>query len=191
MEIKYLDDKVVLLRGKSESVLVNPSEDFLLKDKGKSRVVLFTSEDKGRADLKDDKVFINGVGEYEIGGVEIIGFGGNNGNTLYRVNIDGFKVVVIGALKEELSDKKLEKLEECDVLIVLLDEFALDHKVFKDWTKKWGANYLIPISEDKNLLNKLLDSFDEEGLEAVPSLKLEKQEDLPDGLEVKLLCKNK
>jgi hypothetical protein len=170
---------------------VNPSEDFLLKDKGKSRVVLFTSEDKGRADLKDDKVFINGVGEYEIGGVEIIGFGGNNGNTLYRVNIDGFKVVVIGALKEELSDKKLEKLEECDVLIVLLDEFALDHKVFKDWTKKWGANYLIPISEDKNLLNKLLDSFDEEGLEAVPSLKLEKQEDLPDGLEVKLLCKNK
>lgn len=191
MEIKYLGESQVLLKGKSESVLVNPGKNVLLQDKGKSRVVLYTSEDKGRADLEDGKVFINGGGEYEVGGVEVFGFSSGQTDTFYRVNLDGFKLGIFGAVKEELTEKKVDKFEECDVLIISLDEFGLDYKILKSWAKKWGFNYLIPISEDKTVLEKFLDEFDEEGLEANLSLKLDKQEDLPDGLEIKLLCRNK
>ena len=100
--------------------------------------------------------------------------------------IDDFKVVVIGKLEQELSDKKIERVDEADILIVSLSE-NMDYKMFKDLAKKWGVNYLIPTSENKEILNKFLDDADTEGLEAVESLKLEKLDDLPDGLEVKLL----
>jgi hypothetical protein len=187
MEIKYLGDKVVLLKGKNESVLVNPSGDFLLKNKSNSRVFLFTNEDKGRSGLEGDKILINSAGEYEIGGVEINGFDGKDGNTVYKVNIDGFKMTIIGRLLQELNEKIIDRIEETDVLIVLSEESGLDYKVFKSLAKKWGANYLIPVSDDKKILDDFLDKADAEGLEPSMSLKLEKQEDLPEGLEVKLL----
>ena len=186
MEIKYLGEKTVLLKGKSESVLINPSDDFLSKDKSGARVILYTSEEGSRADLENEKILINGAGEYEIGGVEIIGFNVEDGDAVYKVNIDSFKVVIIGRLHQELSDKKVDKIEETDVLMVS-PEAGLDYKVFKDWAKKWGANYLVPVSDDEKVVNKFLDDADAEGLEASTSLKLDKKEDLPDGLEVKLL----
>lgn len=187
MEIKYLGEKTVLLKGKSESVLINPSDEFLANDKNGSRVILYTTEEGTRADLENEKILINGAGEYEIGGVEIVGFNVDGGDAIYRVNIDGFKIVVIGRLHEELSEKKIDKIEETDVLMVSPEAVGLDYKVFKAWAKKWGANYLIPVSDDKDVVDKFLDDADAEGLEASASLKLDKKEDLPDGLEVKLL----
>jgi hypothetical protein len=187
MEIKYLGEKIVLLKGKNESVLVNPSDDFLSKNKSNSRVFLFINEDKGRSGLEGDKILINSAGEYEIGGVEINGFDGRDGNTVYKVSVDGFKVTIIGRLLQELNEKIIDRIEETDVLIVLSEESNLDYKVFKSLAKKWGANYLIPVSDNKKILDAFLDEADAEGLEPSVSLKLEKQEDLPEGLEVKLL----
>ena len=187
MEIKYLGDKVVLLKGKNESVLINPSDDFLSKNKSNSRVILFTNEDKGRSGLEGDKVLINGAGEYEIGGMEINGFDSKDGNTVYKVNVDGFKVTIVGKFLQELNEKIIDRIEETDVLIVSPEESSLNYKVFKSLAKKLGANYLIPISDDKKTLDEFLDEADAEGLEPSVSLKLEKKEDLPEGLEVKLL----
>lgn len=187
MEIKYLGEKVVLLKGRNESVLINPSDEFLTKDKSGARVILYTSEEGTRADLENEKILINGAGEYEIGGVEIVGFNVEDGDAVYRINIDGFKVVIMGRLHQELSEKRIDKIEETDVLMVSPEEVGLDYSVFKAWAKKWGANYLIPISDDKSVVEKFLDDADAEGLEASVSLKLDKKEDLPDGLEVKLL----
>ncbi len=45
MEIKLIDNYSALLKGKKESVLINPSEEYLKKDKSKSRIVIFTSKD--------------------------------------------------------------------------------------------------------------------------------------------------
>ena len=186
MEIKYLGGKTIFLKGKKESILVDPGESFFENSKFAARAVLYTSEDERSADLVGDRILMNGAGEYEIGGLEIIGVNGEDGNTLYKMVIDDFKVVVIGKLEQELSDKKIERVDEADILIVSLSE-NMDYKMFKDLAKKWGVNYLIPISENKEVLNKFLDDADTEGLEAVESLKLEKLDDLPDGLEVKLL----
>jgi hypothetical protein len=186
MEIKYLGGKTVFLKGKKESVLVSPDDG--LGNKNGARVIIYTNENDGRSHLDENRVFINGPGEYEVGGVEVSGVNGEDGNTVYRLVIDGFKVAVVGGLKQELGEKKIEKIEETDVLIVYPEVGSLiGYKMSKELAKKWGANYLIPISDNAEILSKFLDDADNEGLEAFGSLKIEKVEDLPDGLEVKLL----
>jgi hypothetical protein len=186
MEIKYLGGKTIFLKGKKESVLVDPNEEILANTKFGARVVLYTSE--GKADLDGERVLMSGSGEYEIGGVEVTGVNGEDGNTVYKLVIDGFKVIVVGRLDQELNAKRIEKIDSADILLVSPEiGDKVGYKLFKDWAKKWGVNYLMPISEDKSLLDQFLDEADTEGLEADEYLKIEKIDDLPDGLEVRLL----
>lgn len=185
MEIKLLNKTTVYIKGKKEGILVNPTGDG---DKNLARVVIFTNEDLGKAALEGDKVLINGAGEYEISGVEINGINGEDGNTIYKIGIDGFNLVIIGSLKQGLSEKRIDRVDEADILVVptLIGE-SPSFKLVKDWSKKWGVNYLIPISNEEELMKQFLDAADEEGLEESESLKLDKVDDLPDGLEIKLL----
>ena len=188
MEIKYLGEKVIFLKGKKEAVLVDPSKGLIGDSKFGARAIIYTHEEGERSDLLGDKVVINGPGEYEIGGIEINGVNGEDGNTVYKLVIDGFKVVVMGELKQELSEKRVEKIEEADILLTSPKiNGGVNYKMLKDLSKKWGVNYLIPITSDVESLKTFSDEADIEGLEAVESLKLEKVDDLPDGLEVKLL----
>lgn len=186
MEIKLLNKKTICIRGKKESILVNPvGED---KEKNGARIVIFTQENWGRADLDGDKVLINGPGEYEIAGVEVNGVNGEDGNTIYKIGLDGFKLVIMGELGQGLNEKRIEKIDEADVLIAptIIGE-SQSFKLVKEWAKKWGANYLVPMSESEVNMRAFLDAADEEGLEEAESLKLEKVDDLPDGMEIKLL----
>ena len=186
MEIKFLNKRTVVIKGKKESVLVNPLPENL--DKVSARLVIFTNENFGRADLVNDQVLVNGPGEYEVNGIEVNGINADDGNTVYKLGIDGFRVVVTGQLTQELSEKRVEKVDAADVLITstVLGE-GQSFKMAKEWSKKWGVNYLIPMSENEVNMKAFLDAADEEGLEEVESLKLEKIDDLPDGLEIKLL----
>lgn len=190
MEIKLLNDYTVFLKGKKECVLINPSEKELIDNKNDCRILMFTSGEFANADLDNEKIIIRGAGEYEIGGVEINGINGEDGNTVYRIVIDGFTLVIIGKIQHELTSKRVEKIDSTDILLtsVKIGENS-SYKLVKEWAKKWGANYLIPLIDNEESLKVFLDVADEEGLEKVDSLKLDKTDDLPDGLEIKLLKK--
>lgn len=187
MEIRALGNYSALIKGKKENILINPSEDFLGRDKGNSRILLFTADEFDGVGLMENKVLIRGAGEYEIGGVEILGLDVDSKNTIYSISVDGISVLVLGRLAESLSDKKIERLEGIDVLLAptSLGEKP-SSKLIKDWAKKWGVNYLIPMGDNEGMLSKFLDDFDDENLEPVEFLKVEK-ENLPEGLELKLL----
>lgn len=187
MEIKIIDNYSALLKGKKESVLINPSEDYLKKDKGKSRILIFTGDEFNGIGFLNNGVLIKGAGEYEIGGVEVVGVDIKNNQTIYTIYIDGVLVLVLGKLKEELSEKEINSINGVDVLLTPINFGEnLSYKLVKNWSTKWGVNYLIPMGEDKEMLKKFLDASDEEGLEGMESLKVEKEE-LPEGLELKLL----
>ncbi len=186
MEIKFVNQKTFYIKGKKETVLVNPTNED--KEKIASRVIIFTNENLGGHDLEGDKVLINGPGEYEVNGVEVNGINGEDGNTVYKIGIDGFTLVIMGGLKQELTDKRVEKIDEADILIAptVIGENP-SFKLVKEWSKKWGVNYLVPISEREVDMKAFLDAADNEGLEESDLLKVEKLDDLPDGLEIKLL----
>ncbi len=192
MEIKFLSNSTIFIKGKKESVLIDPSEKDLLENKSASRIIVYTSGDFNDVDiLNNQKIIIKGGGEYEIGGVEITGVNGEDGNTVYRIVVDSFILVILGKISQELTPKRIEKIDSTDILLAPTRiGNNCSFKLVLGWAKKWGANYLIPIVENEDSLNKFLDDADEEGLEKVDSLKLEKQEELPDGLEIKLLKNN-
>lgn len=191
MEIKILENQSVYLKGKKENVLINPAKEVRNDSKYPSRIFLFTSEKYDGMGFDGNKILIRAPGEYEVGGVEINGYNSGNDNTLYILYIDGIKLVFLGDLEETLSDKRIEKIDSADVLIspVLIKD-STSGKLVLDWAKKWGVNYLIPVGYDQNkdALDKFLDQADQEGLEAIESLKVDK-DDLPDGLELKVLKK--
>lgn len=192
MEIKLLNDSTIFIKGKKENVLIDPTETEINENKNSSRIIIYTSGDFNDGSLiNNEKIIIKGGGEYEIGGVEIMGVNGEDGNTVYRIVVDGIIMVILGKIFQELTPKRIEKIDSTDILLVptkIGDNCSF--KLTKEWAKKWGANYLIPVGGDSDSLKKFLDEADEEGLEKVDSLKLEKQDELPDGLEIKLLKNN-
>ncbi|MDD2483358.1 MAG: MBL fold metallo-hydrolase [Candidatus Shapirobacteria bacterium] len=192
MEIKILENQSVYLKGKKENVLINPAKEVRNDNKYSSRIFLFTAEKYDGMGFEGEKILIRAPGEYEVGGVEINGYNSGNDNTLFVIHIDGIKVVFLGDLEETLSDKRIEKIDSADVLLapVLIKDSA-SGKLVLDWAKKWGVNYLVPMGyddENKKDLDKFLDQADQEGLEAIECLKVDK-DDLPDGLELKVLKK--
>ena len=187
MEIRLINNHSVVIKGKKESLLLNPSPETVKSNKFNSRVILVTEKDFDKFGLDGEKVIIKGAGEYEVGGIEVLGIGSKE-QTLYVVNVDGVNIGIIGNLIEELSDKKIERVDEVDVLIISLGNMA--NKTILQWAKKWGANYLVPMNYDgeEAVLKTFLDNADREGLEPVEVLKVEK-EALPEGMEIVVLKK--
>jgi hypothetical protein len=187
MEVKQLSDKCIWIKGKKEGILIDPDEESYKKDKGASRIIVYNDHRKTELSTDTKKVVLNGVGEYEVGGVEITGISGGNGDVVYMIVVDGVKVGVIGGLQEPLNDKKIDKVESLDVLVYHLNE-KIASKTILEWAKKWGVNYLVPINyaSQEKLAKEMLDLTDREGLEPMDSLKIEK-DSLPDGLEIVIL----
>lgn len=182
----YLGKNGLLLKSKGENVLVDVEDKNELKYK--SRVVIYTKGSFDGSDLKDEpeRVNIRGAGEYEVGGMGIIGVSGGEDRTVYRLEIDGVVVGILGDFTQPLSDKKVERLEGIDILVVSVNQ---NMKLMLSWAKKWGVNYLIPVGyeEGDGKLKAFLDLVDREDLEAVPNLKVDKT-NLPEGMEVVVLC---
>lgn len=178
MEIKFFGSRAVLLKGKKEGVLVDPTSN--LTGNGQTRSVIFTDPSGDFLGLGTDKVVIKGPGEYEIGGVEINGL-----DRFWMVNIDG---VLVGILGQGADEKVVDGVDGVDVLIA---DVKIESKVIVAIAKKLGVNYLVPINfdgKDENLV-KLLDQVDEEELEFSDELRVDK-DNLPEGMEVVLLKKS-
>jgi L-ascorbate metabolism protein UlaG (beta-lactamase superfamily) len=66
----------------------------------------------------DESPFIiNGPGEYEIKGVNILGIADAE-NTLYNIEIDGIKVSHLGFLNKDLDNGKMALINEPDVVLI-------------------------------------------------------------------------
>jgi hypothetical protein len=188
MEIKLVDQKTVLIKGKKESVLINPSEEILSKQN--SRIIVYSHLENKTVKPVSDKIAVAGPGEYEIGGVEINGFSDGSGGTFYSIKVDGFVIGLVDKLGEELSDKKIEKIDGIDVFIFdVSNESSVGSKSMVQLAKKWGANYLLPVGAtgEEDYFVKFMDEADCEGKEAIDVLKLVDKENLPDGMEVVIL----
>lgn len=95
MEIKLVDPKTL---------------DF----KGKNASLTFKTDTSGVGKFNTEAVEIKGPGEYEIMGIQIQGFS-TDGNTNYRIRMDGINSVVICG---KVNARQEEALSDIDVLLI-------------------------------------------------------------------------
>lgn len=143
MDIYYLGHSAFKLQGKNASILTDPTESSVtgLKFPKISADIVTVSHtqhsDHKSVDLVSDvKKVISGPGEYEIGGISVIGIssfhddkkGALRGkNTLYVIEIDGLRVVHLGDLGHTLAEKTLSQMGDIDVLIIPVGgDFTID-----------------------------------------------------------------
>lgn len=116
MEINYLGGKSFKLKNKSVTLLIDP-----ISGKEKGDVVIYSSENmlgQTIASVTRNEVFeVSSEGEYEIGGVGIIA-DKFDGHRVSYIFMDGIRVGHLLVSGEKLSDKQVEKLNDCDVILV-------------------------------------------------------------------------
>jgi len=130
MEIKYFGHSFFRLKGKEMVLMTNPFETSLgLKIPPQAAdMVLSSSPIKIELNkiinktVSREKLFvIDSPGEYEVGGVFVLGTAGEK-TTFYVITMDGLRLVFLGGLSGKLSDKQIEEIDGVDILFVPVGE---------------------------------------------------------------------
>lgn len=180
MEISLYGSKSLYVKGKNVKVWLDPRKEDVNME---AKIIFFDKALDNFLGLDTgEKLAIWGPGEYEASGVEI--YCAKVGNGLMAVmQLDDVKLGWISTNKIELTDKKRERLAECDVLMV--KNYGQVKEVW-DLAKSMGINYLILTNLGDDDKKKLLDVADMEETAISEILKLEKST-LPEVMEVVIL----
>lgn len=122
MEITYLGESCVRLRGRETQVLVDPPEGHLPGLSKTSPDLIVRTE--GRTDPEalrpgeGRSQQVAGPGEFEVRGVTVHGIDAGGGRTLVRIEIDDVAVVSLGRLDRQLTEEEVDALGHVDVLVV-------------------------------------------------------------------------
>lgn len=153
------------------------------------------------------RLVIDGPGEYEIGGVHVLGIptfhdeakGSERGfNTMYLLEVDGFNILHCGDLGHELEKDMLEKLEEVDVLMIPVGGvYTIDAEKAAKVISTLEPSLVIPMHyrlEGSKLpqidgLDKFLEEMGLEGdhVKEFDKLKLSTRSDLPSETQIVVL----
>ena len=147
---------------------------------------------------------IEGPGEYEISGVNIVGIASfhddKNGeergeNTSYQILIDGVSIVHLGDLgQKKLTQTQIEAISTCDVLMIPVGGvYTIEAKDAPDIIASLEAKIVVPMHYKINGLkfelapvSDFMKVMGKENIEAVPKLSVAADK-LPEELEVALL----
>lgn len=185
MDIRYHGKESITIKNKGLEILVGAT--FPLSKKTSQRLLIANPScgEIGFGSIDEDKVLVNGPGDYEIGGVDINGFVYGDKSIFYSVVVDGYRVGIV--FEDGAIEKVSDKVDNLDVLIVLNPLVGVEKKLVS-MAKKSGANFLILVG-DKGDYKEVLDAFDREDIEAIGKFSLKEGEELVEGMEVVLLSK--
>jgi len=126
MEIKYFGHSFFRLKGKEMVLVTNPFDASLgLKVPPQAAdIVLSSSPIKIELNkiinktVSREKLFvIDSPGEYEVGGIFVLGTAGEKA-TFYVIFMDDLRLVFLGGLSGKLSDKQIEEIDGVDILFL-------------------------------------------------------------------------
>lgn len=113
MDIVYLGENSIRIKGKTASIIVDPSSS-VGKTETDAIVLTDTVLSPGLSKIEGFRIIIKGPGEYEVRGVKLSA--SRVGEKLVlKADVDGVKVL----LSDGLSIEKIhEKVEECDLAVI-------------------------------------------------------------------------
>jgi L-ascorbate metabolism protein UlaG (beta-lactamase superfamily) len=121
MELTYHGHSCIRLRGREMMVVVDPPQTALPGlAKGTQGIIVRTEgeTDPDRLRARDGEVQeVSGPGEFEIGGVSILGLAAGE-TTVMRVAVDDVRVVLAGRLRRQLTEEEIDCLGHVDVLVI-------------------------------------------------------------------------
>lgn len=114
MEIAIVSPNCIKLRGKNASLVIDPTTASKTNADG---IIVMDSKTFSPSKIEDYRLTIQGVGEYEVGGIKIATIG--KGEELaYIIRMEGIEMLVS---KAEYLEKLQEKIKEFDVAILRVD----------------------------------------------------------------------
>lgn len=160
MEIEYKGANCVVLKTKSDIVVVDPTTNVGVKDFGTGSVVLWT-DDSFKLGTDQSGFIIDMPGEFEHGGVSVRGIAAKrhidpDGRraVIYKVDIGGIRLAVLGHIDAPLDEKMLETIGVVDVLIVPIGGggYTLDSKDAMETIRQVSPRIVIPTHFEDGVL---------------------------------------
>ena len=122
MDIYFLGLSAIRLKGKKTALVIDPfnkEKTGIPFSKTIADAVLLTSQTvyTSTEGVEGFRVQASGPGEYEVGGVSIMGIKAG-GVTTYYIKMDGVALLHLGQLKKPLTDSEFDKYPGIDVVFV-------------------------------------------------------------------------
>jgi L-ascorbate metabolism protein UlaG (beta-lactamase superfamily) len=206
MEITFLGHACFRIKGKYSSIVCDPFTPEMLGYKFPKVEADIVTISHSHADhnnfsaVSGVRRVIEGPGEYEVGGVSILGFrsfhddkgGSERGkNTIYVYELDDLRICHLGDLGHELSNELLENIGNIDILMIPVGGFfTVGPEQAGNIARNIEASIILPmhyfdpdLKEDIGSKLATVDSFLEiSGLSAEKMDKLNiRKEDILDG----------
>jgi L-ascorbate metabolism protein UlaG (beta-lactamase superfamily) len=133
MDIVYFGHSSFKLRGKKTTVVTDPFDPNTVGmkfPKTEADIVTIShhhDDHNALGQIGGSPFVVDGPGEYEIQGVEIIGIASfhdseqgkkRGANTIFNIQIDGIHVVHLGDLGALLTEKEIEQMGTADILLI-------------------------------------------------------------------------
>ncbi len=188
MEIIWLGHSCFKIRGSQATIITDPySPDFGYSlGKPSARIVTVSHQHPGHSYVEGvggALRLVTGPGEYEIGGVLIIGMStfhdGENGsqrgkNTVYLMEVDEISVCHLGDLGHMLTAEQMEELGSVDILLIPVGGVStINALVAAEIVRQLEPKVVIPMHYKTKVLSLELEPVDrflkEIGVEQVTS----------------------
>jgi L-ascorbate metabolism protein UlaG (beta-lactamase superfamily) len=163
-DIEYKGANCVVISTKKAKLIVDPKLSLVgLKDLNVKGAVELASEERFVVSDQDANLIIDSPGEYGVAGFDILGIAARrhidsetegNLSTMYRIEVEGTRIGVIGNVYEKLSDEQLEQLGILDILIIPVggNGYTLDSTGAVNLVRLIDPKIVIPVHYSDNSL---------------------------------------
>lgn len=133
MEITFLGHSSFKIKGKTTSVITDPFDPNMVGlkfPKSEADIVTVSHQHNDHNNVEiigGVKKVVDGPGEYEIGGISIIGTASyhdaskgaeRGGNTIYSIEVEGVRITHLGDLGHTLTEEKIKEIGPADILMI-------------------------------------------------------------------------
>ena len=163
-EIEYKGANCIIISTKKARLIVDPKLSIVgLKDIAIKEAVELVTEHRFAVENPESRLLIDGPGEYGVAEFDILGIPARRhidteseglATTMYRVEIEGTRIGLIGNIDEKLSDEQLETLGVLDILVIPVggNGYTLDATGAAGLIRTIAPKYVIPVHyADKQL----------------------------------------
>ncbi|NTW62241.1 Zn-dependent hydrolase [Candidatus Saccharibacteria bacterium] len=156
-EIEYKGGNSVIISAKKAKIVTDPKISVVgLKDLSTKGAVELNTEDRFATDNPDALLVIKSPGDYGVAGFDIHGVAAKRSiddesegmtSTMYRVEVDGARIGIIGNIHNKLTDEQLEELGVLDVLVIPVggNGYTLDAVDAAALVRMIGPKVVVPV----------------------------------------------